>query len=76
MKNKETISPDLQQFIKTFQPNKFKLLSGGIEVRGISNMPSTITQATKLIERLGLKFAIQHYAEMLSYGGFEVNHSK
>lgn len=68
-----TISPDLQQFIKIFQPNKFKLLTRGIEVRGISNMHSTITQAKHLIERLGLKLTIQHNAEMLSYGGFEVN---
>ena len=36
-------------------------------------MHSTITQAKHLIERLGLKLTIQHNAEMLSYGGFEVN---
>lgn len=74
MKSQETtISPDLQKFINTFQPNKFKLLTRGIEVRGISNMHSTITQAKSLIEKLGLKLTIQHDAEMLSYGGFEVN---
>ncbi|WGQ10608.1 hypothetical protein QG516_02925 [Pedobacter gandavensis] len=74
MKNQETtISPDLQKFINVFQPNKFKLLARGIEVRGINNMHSTITQAKSLIERLGLKLTILHNAEMLSYGGFEVN---
>ncbi|WGQ10680.1 hypothetical protein QG516_03300 [Pedobacter gandavensis] len=77
MKNQETIiSSDLQLFINSFQPNKFKLLAHGIEVRGINNMHSTITQARNLIERLGLKLTIQHDAEMLSYGGFEVNNSK
>ncbi|MBC8984922.1 hypothetical protein H9X96_03945 [Pedobacter sp. N36a] len=76
MKNQETnISPDLQQFINIFQPNKFKHLTRGIEVRGISNMHTTITQAQHLIERLGLKLTIQHDAEMLSYGGFEVINS-
>lgn len=77
MKNQETtLSPDLQQFINIFQPNKFKLLTRGIEVRGISNMHNTITQAKNLIERLDLKLTIQHNAEMLSYGGFEVNNCK
>lgn len=71
-----TLSPDLQQFIKIFQPNKFKLMARGIEVRGISNMHSAITQAKNLIERLNLKLIILHNAEMLSYGGFEVNNCK
>ncbi|TKC06088.1 hypothetical protein [Pedobacter frigoris] len=72
-KQATSITPDLQQFIDTFQPNKFKLMARGIEVRGINNMHNTITQAKNLIEKLGLKLIIQHNAEMLSYGGFEVN---
>lgn len=72
-KQATSITPDLQRFIDTFQPNKFKLIARGIEVRGINNMHNTITQAKNLIEKLGLKLTIQHNAEMLSYGGFEVN---
>lgn len=74
MENKErNISPDLQQFIDKFQPNKFKLMKRGIEVRGISNIHNTITMAKDLINRLGLNLIISHNAEMISYGGFEVN---
>ena len=72
-KRASNISADLQQFIDKFQPNKFKLMTKGIEVRGISNMHHTITLAKELIDRLGLKLIISHNADMLSYGGFEVN---
>ncbi|HKG07340.1 MAG TPA: hypothetical protein VKB19_12810 [Pedobacter sp.] len=72
-KQKTTISPDLQKFIDTFQPTKFKMMARGIEVRGIANIHQTITQAKNLIEKFGLKLTIQHNAEMLGYGGFEVN---
>lgn len=72
-KKATTITPDLQQFIDKFQPNKFKLMAKGIEVRGINNMPQTITQAKDLIDRLELNLIISHNAEMLIYGGFEVN---
>lgn len=67
------ITPDLQQFIDKFQPNKFKLMAKGIEVRGINNMHKTISQAKELIDRLELNLTISHNAEMLTYGGFEVN---
>ncbi len=67
------ISADLQKFIDKFEPNKFKLLAKGIEIRGINNMHKTITQAKDLIERLELNLIVSHNAEMLSYGGFEVN---
>ena len=74
MERKEiSITPDLQHFIDKFQPNKFKLMAKGIEVRGINNMHSTITQAKDLIDRLELNLIVQHNAEMLIYGGFEVN---
>ncbi|MHA4893332.1 hypothetical protein ACXZ1K_01170 [Pedobacter sp. PWIIR3] len=69
------ITPDLQRFIDAFQPNKFKMMARGIEVRGITNIHHTINQAKSLIEKLGLKLTIQHNAEMLGYGGFEVNNS-
>ncbi|TDQ09454.1 hypothetical protein [Pedobacter metabolipauper] len=67
------ISADLQQFIDKFEPNKFKLMAKGIEIRGINDMHRNITQAKDLIERLELNLFVSHNAEMLSYGGFEVN---
>jgi len=67
------VSKDLQQFIDKFQPNKFKLLPGGLEIRGIVDMHRNISQAKDLIERLELNLVVSHNAEMLSYGGFEVN---
>jgi hypothetical protein len=72
-KNKIAISPDLQIFINKFEPNKFKLMAKGIEIRGISDMHRNIRQAEDLIERLELNLVVAHHAEMLSYGGFEVN---
>lgn len=67
------ISPDLQKFIEKFEPNKFKLLRTGLEIRGIRDMPRNITEAKALIERLDLNLIISHDAEMLTYGGFEVH---
>lgn len=67
------VSPDLQKFIEKFEPNKFKLMAKGIEIRGINDMHRNIAQAKDLIERLELNLTISHNAEMLSYGGFEVN---
>ena len=72
-KNKIAISPDLQIFINKFEPNKFKLMAKGIEIRGIIDMHRNIRQAEDLIERLELNLVVAHHAEMLSYGGFEVN---
>lgn len=67
------ISPDLQKFIDKFEPNKFKLLTKGIEIRGIRDMPRNITEAKDLIKRLDLNLIVSHNAEMLTYGGFEVH---
>jgi len=67
------ISADLQKFIEKFEPNKFKLMAKGIEIRGINDMHRNIRQAKDLIERLELNLIVSHNAEMLSYGGFEVN---
>lgn len=72
-KQEVRISQDLQKFIDKFQPNKFKMMSKGIEIRGINDMHRNITQAKDLIERLELNLWINHNAEMLSYGAFEVN---
>ena len=67
------ISADLQKFIDKFEPNKFKLMAKGIEIRGINDMHRNISQAKDLIERFELNLIVSHNAEMLSYGGFEVN---
>ena len=72
-KTEVKISADLQQFIDKFEPNKFKLMARGIEIRGINDMHRNITQAKDLIARLELNLFVSHNAEMLSYGGFEVN---
>ena len=72
-KKANQISEDLQKFIEKFEPNKFKMMAKGIEIRGIYDMHRNIAQAKDLIERLELNLTISHNAEMLSYGGFEVN---
>ncbi|PWS31969.1 hypothetical protein [Pedobacter paludis] len=74
MMNKENkISADLQRFIEKFEPNKYKTLARGIEIRGINDIHRSITLAENLIEKMKLKLTINHNAEMVSYGGFEVN---
>lgn len=76
MKNTEVkISSDLQKFIDKFEPNKFKLMAKGIEIRGINDLHRNITQAKELIEKLKLKLIVSHNAEMVCYGGFEVNNA-
>lgn len=72
-RNELKISADLQKFIDKFQPNKFKLMAKGIEIRGIKDMHRNVSQARELIENLELDLLVSHNAEMLSYGGFEVN---
>lgn len=72
-KTQITISSDLQKFINKFEPNKFKLLAKGIEIRGMSDLHRNITRAKELIEKMNLKLVVLHDAEMISYGGFEVN---
>ncbi|WP_443937368.1 hypothetical protein [Pedobacter sp. MW01-1-1] len=67
------ISSDLQKFINKFEPSKFKVMTKGIEIRGINNLHSTIQQAKAIINHLNLKLVVFHSAEMLSYRGFEVN---
>lgn len=71
--NQVKVSPDLQRFIDKFEPSKFKLMPGGIEIRGINDIHRNITQAKEIIERLNLRLTVSHNAEMLSYRGFEVN---
>ncbi|NRF39368.1 hypothetical protein [Pedobacter foliorum] len=74
MENKAIkITPDLQVFIDKFEPNKFKVMTKGIEIRGINDMHRNIRQAKDIIERLELSLIVSHNAEMLTYGGFEVN---
>lgn len=72
MSEKDKMNIDLQKFIKAYDPNKYKILRTGIEVRGINDIHNGISFATQLIERMKLKLFIRHTADMTSYGGFEV----
>jgi hypothetical protein len=69
------ISRDLQKFMDIYEPSKFKLLTKGVEIRGVRDIHQNINQAKELIDRLKLNLIISHNAEMLSYGGFEVHNS-
>lgn len=72
MQKTHTINEDLQRFIEKFEPNKFKMLARGIEIRGNSDLHRSITFAKELIEKMKLKLTVHHSAEMAMYGGFEV----
>lgn len=66
------ITQDLQKFIDKFEPNKFKVLKRGIEIRGNADLHRAITLANALIEKLKLKLSVHSSADMASYGCFEV----
>ncbi|QNN43006.1 hypothetical protein [Pedobacter roseus] len=73
MSTANNLSKDLQKFIEKFEPNKFKVMRSGIEVRGMNNIHDAIETAKRLIEKLKLNLQVSHNAEMVSYGAFEVN---
>jgi hypothetical protein len=66
------VSTDLKKFIDKFEPNKFKMLARGIEIRGINDVHRSIELANALIERMKLKLVVHHSAEMAMYRSFEV----
>lgn len=72
-KSELQLSKDLQKFIDKYEPNKFKLMVRGIQIRGVNDIHRSIRQANDLIERLELNLIVTHNAEMLCYRGFEVN---
>lgn len=73
MKNTEIkVSTDLKKFITKFEPNKFKMLARGIEIRGISDVHRSIELAKALIDSMNLKLVVHHSAEMAQYRSFEV----
>ncbi|WP_443939736.1 hypothetical protein [Pedobacter sp. MW01-1-1] len=72
MNKQKQLTPDLEKFIEKFEPTKFKILSSGIEIRGVANIHQAIESARTLIEKLKLKLQVSHHAEMVSYRGFEV----
>jgi hypothetical protein len=74
-KSDNKVNADLQKFIQKFEPNKFKMLRTGIEIRGNNDVHRSIAFAKELIERLKLNLTVHNSAEMASYGGFEVRHS-
>ena len=71
-KTDTSLRNDLQKFIEKFEPNKFKMLSRGIEIRGNQDLYRNITFAKELIEKMKLSLTVHHSAEMAMYGGFEV----
>nr|WP_068886736.1 hypothetical protein [Pedobacter panaciterrae] len=73
MKNTEIkVSTDLKKFITKFEPAKFKMLTRGIEIRGIYDIHRSIELAKALIESMKLKLVVNHSAEMAQYRSFEV----
>lgn len=68
-----TRSKDLQQFIDKFEPTKFKTMHRGIEIRGVKDIHQGLARAREVIARLNLGLVVNHNAEMLGYGGIEVN---
>ncbi|WP_225872395.1 hypothetical protein [Pedobacter frigidisoli] len=45
----------------------------GVEIQGINDMYRNLMHARTIIANLELNLTVVHTAEMLSYGGFQVN---
>ncbi|RZK22793.1 MAG: hypothetical protein EOO43_09210, partial [Flavobacterium sp.] len=60
-------------FIEKFDPKKYKMTKAGVEIRGINDMYRNLMHARTIIANLELNLTVVHTAEMLSYGGFQVN---
>ena len=71
---KEKLSDDLNQFMKIFKPEKFKITSKGLELRSIVDLQGDIAVAKDIIRKMGFKLYVLHTAEMLAFRAFEVNH--
>ena len=70
--NKNIQMNDLERFIMEFEPSKFKLLSRGVEIRGIKDLDRSIALARQVIEVLKLQLTVSCSGEMAMYGSFEV----
>lgn len=66
------MSKDLRKFIEKFEPNKYKVLPSGIEVRGMTRIHDALQLAKNVIDKFQLNLMVIHTAEMVGYGGFEV----
>jgi len=64
---------DLKTFIEKFDPKKYKMTKAGVEIRGINDMYRNLMHARTIIANLELNLTVVHTADMLSYGGFQVN---
>lgn len=72
MSTQKSTTSDIQKFIDKFEPNKFKVMPAGIEIRGMSNIHHGMEMAKQIIERLKLNLKVSHSADMVGYGAFEV----
>jgi len=62
----------LKSFLHLLGRDKYKIIKGGAEIRGVSNLESTIKEASTIIDRNGFDLKIVNNASMASYGAFEV----
>ncbi|WP_214228643.1 hypothetical protein [Pedobacter sp. B4-66] len=62
----------LKSFLHLLGRDKYKIIKGGAEIRGISNLEGTIKEANTIIDKNGFDLKIVNNASMASYGAFEV----
>ena len=63
---------DLQIFIEKYQPSKFKVMSGKIEVRSVYNLEEAQNKAHEVIKEYGLGLVVVRDAELAANRSFEV----
>jgi len=63
---------DLQIFIEKYQPSKFKVMSGKIEVRSVYNLEEAQNKAREVINEYGLGLVVVRDAELAANRSFEV----
>jgi len=63
---------DLQIFIEKYQPSKFKVMTGKIEVRSVYNLEEAQNKAREVIKEYGLGLVVVRDAELAANRSFEV----
>ncbi|WP_448104729.1 hypothetical protein [Pedobacter panaciterrae] len=59
-------------FLRILGRDKYKLINGGVEIRGVSNLEGTIKEANSIIAKNEFSLQVVNTASMASYGAFEV----
>ena len=65
MSEQKKMLKDVRKFIEKFEPNKYILLSSGIDVRGMTSFHDALESARNVIDKFQIHLMMLHTAEMV-----------